>query len=104
MCQNLAINAAKAIGCQVVNVGASDLIEGQPVLILGLVWQIVRIALMANVSLTAHPELVRARARMLTRVCSSRYLRSPVVMIDCTPGHPMDCRCGCCWTAKRSQT
>ena len=28
---NLAINAAKAIGCQVVNIGARDIIEGRSV-------------------------------------------------------------------------
>lgn len=27
--QNLALNAAKSIGCQVVNIGAQDLIEGR---------------------------------------------------------------------------
>ena len=26
---NLALNAAKAIGCQVINIGAHDLIEGK---------------------------------------------------------------------------
>lgn len=57
--QNLAINAAKSIGCSVVNVGSQDLIEGQPVLILGIIWQIVRIELLSKISLTAHPELVR---------------------------------------------
>jgi plastin-1 len=31
---NLALNAAKSIGCQVVNIGAQDIIEGRPILIL----------------------------------------------------------------------
>ena len=39
--QNLAISAAKGSGIKVVNVGAEDIIEGQPHLILGLVWQMV---------------------------------------------------------------
>mmetsp|Transcript_28458 Transcript_28458/g.91100 ORF Transcript_28458/g.91100 Transcript_28458/m.91100 type:complete len:631 (-) Transcript_28458:388-2280(-) len=56
---NLAINAAKAIGCKVVNVGPSDLIEGRPILILGLIWQIIKIQLLSQISLTMHPELVR---------------------------------------------
>ena len=38
---NLAINAAKGIGLTVVNIGAADLIEGKPHLVLGLVWQVV---------------------------------------------------------------
>jgi len=55
---NLALNAAKSIGCTVVNIGAQDLIEGRPILILGLLWQIIRIQLLSHVSLKEHPELV----------------------------------------------
>lgn len=57
--QNLVINAAKAIGCKVVNIGPQDLIEGKPILTLGLVWQIVKIQLTATINLKHHPELVR---------------------------------------------
>lgn len=56
--QNLALNAAKAIGCQVVNIGAQDIIDGSPTLILGLVWQIIRIQLLSQISLRNFPELV----------------------------------------------
>jgi plastin-1 len=56
---NLAINSAASIGCTVVNVGANDIQEGRAHIILGLIWQIIRIGLLANVSLTAHPELYR---------------------------------------------
>jgi plastin-1 len=56
--QNLALNAAKAIGCQVINIGAQDLIEGNPILILGLVWQIIKIQLLSQISLKNVPELV----------------------------------------------
>lgn len=55
---NLALNAARGIGCTVVNIGAQDLIEGRPILILGLLWQIIRIQLLSHVSLKEHPELV----------------------------------------------
>lgn len=41
--QNLALNAARSIGCQVINIGAADMIEGRPILILGLVWQIIKV-------------------------------------------------------------
>jgi hypothetical protein len=41
--QNLCINSAKAIGCNVVNIGASDLTEGKVHLVLGLIWQIIRV-------------------------------------------------------------
>lgn len=55
---NLALNAAKAIGCRVVNVGAFDLIDGNPILVLGLLWQIIKIQLTSTISLKEHPELV----------------------------------------------
>lgn len=55
---NLALNAAKAIGCQIVNIGAQDMIEGRPILILGLLWQIIKIQLLSQISLKEHPELV----------------------------------------------
>jgi len=56
---NLVINSAKAIGCSVVNIGSQDLIEGRPHLVLGLIWQIIRIGLLSKISLTNHPELFR---------------------------------------------
>ncbi|GMI19376.1 hypothetical protein TrCOL_g7642 [Triparma columacea] len=56
--QNLAINAARSIGCQVVNVGAADLIEGRPILVLGLLWQIIKLQLTSSISLKDCPELV----------------------------------------------
>mmetsp|Transcript_25513 Transcript_25513/g.43022 ORF Transcript_25513/g.43022 Transcript_25513/m.43022 type:complete len:634 (+) Transcript_25513:72-1973(+) len=55
---NLALNAAKSIGCQVVNIGAQDLIEGRPILILGLMWQIIRMQLLSQISIKNYPELV----------------------------------------------
>ncbi|XP_071770322.1 plastin-3-like [Centroberyx gerrardi] len=49
---NLALNSASAIGCQVVNIGAQDLREGKPHLVLGLLWQIIRIGLFADIELS----------------------------------------------------
>jgi hypothetical protein len=40
---NLALNSAQSIGCNVVNIGHSDLEEGKPHLVLGLLWQIIRV-------------------------------------------------------------
>jgi len=57
--QNLCINSAKAIGCNVINIGSNDLIEGKVHLVLGLIWQIIRIGLMASINLKNHPYLVR---------------------------------------------
>ncbi|XP_078117219.1 plastin-3-like [Sander vitreus] len=49
---NLALNSASAIGCQVVNIGAQDLKEGKPHLVLGLLWQIIKIGLFAAIELS----------------------------------------------------
>lgn len=55
---NLALTSAKSIGVQIVNVGSSDILQGNPILILGVIWQIIRIQLLSTISLTEHPELV----------------------------------------------
>eukprot|EP01113_Clastostelium_recurvatum_P015423 TRINITY_DN185_c0_g1_i3.p1 TRINITY_DN185_c0_g1~~TRINITY_DN185_c0_g1_i3.p1 ORF type:complete len:620 (+),score=192.08 TRINITY_DN185_c0_g1_i3:184-2043(+) len=55
----LCINSAKAIGCNVVNIGPNDLTEGRPYLIMGLIWQIIKIGLFARINLSSHPELYR---------------------------------------------
>lgn len=49
---NLALNSASAIGCHVVNIGAMDLREGKPHLVLGLLWQIIKIGLFADIELS----------------------------------------------------
>ncbi|CAA6659837.1 unnamed protein product [Spirodela intermedia] len=54
----LCLNSAKAIGCTVVNIGTEDLIEGRPHLVLGLISQIIKIQLLADVNLKKTPLLV----------------------------------------------
>ncbi len=39
----LALNSAQSIGCNIVNIGAEDLLAGKPHLVLGLLWQIIRV-------------------------------------------------------------
>jgi len=56
---NLAINAAKSIGCHLVNIGANNILEGTQHLVLGVAWQIIRKTLLNNISLKNHPELFR---------------------------------------------
>eukprot|EP00163_Fabomonas_tropica_P012463 TRINITY_DN23769_c0_g1_i1.p1 TRINITY_DN23769_c0_g1~~TRINITY_DN23769_c0_g1_i1.p1 ORF type:complete len:627 (-),score=275.41 TRINITY_DN23769_c0_g1_i1:273-2153(-) len=56
---NIVINSAKAIGCNVVNIGAQDIAEGKIHLLLGMIWQVVKIGLLAKISLTNCPELFR---------------------------------------------
>jgi len=56
---NIVITSAKAIGCSVVNIGSSDIATGTEHLILGLIWQIIRRGLLAQVDIKLHPELYR---------------------------------------------
>jgi len=39
----LVINSARSIGCTVVNIHAEDIIKGKEHLVLGLLWQIIRV-------------------------------------------------------------
>ena len=41
--QTLVLNSASAIGCNLVNIGAEDLTKGTPHLVLGLLWQVIRV-------------------------------------------------------------
>ncbi|KAK1430926.1 hypothetical protein QVD17_14054 [Tagetes erecta] len=54
----LCLNSAKAIGCTVVNIGTQDLIEGRPHLVLGLISQIIKIQLLADLNLRKTPQLL----------------------------------------------
>ncbi|KIY48420.1 hypothetical protein FISHEDRAFT_73617 [Fistulina hepatica ATCC 64428] len=56
---NIVISSAKAIGCSVVNIGSSDISDGTEHLILGLIWQVIRRGLLAQVDIKLHPELYR---------------------------------------------
>lgn len=46
---NVAVQSAKSLGCSTVNIGPQDILEGRPHLILGLVWQIIKIGLFSKV-------------------------------------------------------
>ncbi|CAL9243655.1 unnamed protein product [Arabidopsis halleri] len=54
----LCLNSAKAVGCSVVNIGTQDLAEGRPHLVLGLISQLIKIQLLADLSLKKMPQLV----------------------------------------------
>ncbi|KAI8968374.1 fimbrin [Mycotypha africana] len=56
---NIVINSAKAIGCSVVNIGSTDIIEGREHLILGLIWQVIKRGLLSKIDIKQHPELYR---------------------------------------------
>lgn len=59
--QNLCIEAAKSIGVITTNIGAQEMTNGEkfPHLVLGMVWQLVKIQLLNSISLKSHPELIR---------------------------------------------
>ncbi|KAI3688491.1 hypothetical protein L2E82_46110 [Cichorium intybus] len=54
----LCLNSAKAIGCTLVNVGCQDLAEGRPHLVLGIISQIIKIQLLADLNLRKTPQLL----------------------------------------------
>ncbi|KAK8963236.1 Fimbrin-like protein 2 [Platanthera guangdongensis] len=54
----LCLNSAKAIGCTVVNIGTQDLVEGRPHLVLGLISQLIKIQLLADLNLKKTPQLL----------------------------------------------
>ncbi|XP_029472920.1 plastin-1 isoform X2 [Rhinatrema bivittatum] len=55
---NLALNSASAIGCTVVNIGSQDLQDGKPYLVLGLLWQIIKTGLFADIELSRNEALI----------------------------------------------
>ncbi|XP_015782062.1 plastin-2 [Tetranychus urticae] len=55
----LALNSAQSIGCNIINIDAHDLSQGKQHLVLGLLWQIIRIGLFNQITLEQCPGLVR---------------------------------------------
>lgn len=55
----LALNAAKVIGCQIINVFPDTIINENFILVLGVLWQIIRQVVLAEINLKKHPELIR---------------------------------------------
>ena len=54
----LAINSAKSLGCKIVNIEAGDIQKGTPYLVLGLIWQVIKMGLLVDITLAQHAELV----------------------------------------------
>ncbi|XP_075219402.1 plastin-2 fimbrin isoform X2 [Lycorma delicatula] len=53
----LALNSSQSIGCNIVNIDAHNLAKGKPHLVLGLLWQIIRIGLFNQITLENCPGL-----------------------------------------------
>ena len=56
---NLAINTSKVIGCTVVGINSTTILEQKYTLILGLLWQIIKQVLMKDINLKNIPQLIR---------------------------------------------
>ncbi|XP_039459226.1 plastin-1-like [Oreochromis aureus] len=54
----LALNSASAIGCTVVSMDAHDLMAGKPHLVLGLLWQVIKIGLFAHIEISRNEDLI----------------------------------------------
>jgi len=55
----LALNASKAIGCQVISIFPETIVEQRFEMILGLLWQILKKVVLAGVNIKSYPQLVR---------------------------------------------
>ena len=57
---NLAISAAKSIGLNVIGINYDSILDGKNyIMVLGLMWQVVKIIVLSNIHLKQHPELIR---------------------------------------------
>ena len=57
---NLAISAAKSIGLRIIGLNYDNILDGKNyIMVLGLLWQIVKVVVMRNIQLKMHPELIR---------------------------------------------
>ena len=57
---NLAISAAKSIGLNVIGLNYEQISSGKNyIMVLGLMWQVVKLVVLSNIHLKHHPELIR---------------------------------------------
>uniref|UniRef100_A0AC34FGL2 Fimbrin n=1 Tax=Panagrolaimus sp. ES5 TaxID=591445 RepID=A0AC34FGL2_9BILA len=55
----LALTSCSAIGCNLVNIDADDISKGKPHLVLGIIWQIIRVGLFSQINLEQVPGMFR---------------------------------------------
>ena len=57
---NLAISASKSIGLNVIGLNYDSIMDGKNyIMVLGLMWQVVKLVVLHNIQLKHHPELIR---------------------------------------------
>jgi hypothetical protein len=55
---SLALAGARTVGCKIINIGAQDLTDATPTLVLAVVWQLIRKSLLNKINLQQHPEMI----------------------------------------------
>mmetsp|Transcript_4710 Transcript_4710/g.6726 ORF Transcript_4710/g.6726 Transcript_4710/m.6726 type:complete len:538 (-) Transcript_4710:35-1648(-) len=55
---SLTLSACKAAGANIINISGSDIYNKNPILVLGLLWQLVRTKIVARISMNVCPQLV----------------------------------------------
>lgn len=70
----MALRVAEAAGLQVVNIGATDIIQGRPASILGLTWQLIRVHLLAQINLKVTASLLIAAVGVVACAVSAVLL------------------------------
>jgi len=62
----LSLQAAISLGCTVVNIGPEDLTDKKHHLVLGILWQVIKKALLKSINLSSNPELSRLQNELLS--------------------------------------
>ena len=64
----LALNSARAIGCNIVNIGAEDIEKAKPHLVFGVMWQIIRVSFALFVLRVSNVVLLQCHASSIDRI------------------------------------
>ena len=55
----MGIAAAKGVGIKMIGIGPKDLIDGVEQLVLGILWQVIRMWVSASINLKDTPEIIK---------------------------------------------
>lgn len=80
---SLCCHVPLAPGCSLVNIRATNMMEGTQHLVLGVAWQIIRKSLLSNISLKNHPELFRLLEDGESLEALSRLPQETILMRSC---------------------
>ena len=80
---NLAISAAKSIGLNCIGLNYDSIMDGKNyIMVLGLMWQVVKLVVMRNIQLKHHPELIRLLnpGEQLSNYLQSNYFSDGLII------------------------